>query len=76
MTAPPPSVTAAPPVNLMVNGIAWLEERSGRRAVVNGILVAEGDTIAGFRIRQIHPDKVIFTSGSQTVEILQSTPFH
>jgi general secretion pathway protein B len=76
MPVPSPSVTAAAQSDLVVNGIAWQEERSGRRAVVNGLLVAEGDTVAGFRIRQIHPDKVIFNSGGYNVEIMHSTPLH
>lgn len=73
---PPPSVTATASPDLLVNGIAWQEERSRRRAVVNGILLAEGDTVAGFRIKQIHPEKVIFTSGGHSLEIMHSAPLH
>ena len=76
MPATPPSVTATAPSDLVVNGIAWQEERSGRRAVVNGILVAEGSIVAGFRVRQIHPDKVIFNAGNHNLEILHSSPYH
>lgn len=76
VVASPPPVAAAPP-QLVINGIAWQEERSGRRAVVNGLLVAEGDTVAGARVSQIQPDKVIFKTGDgQRLEILHSTPYH
>jgi len=74
----PPSASASSataPV-LVVNGIAWQEERHGRRAVVNGVLVAEGAMVAGARVTEIHAGKVVFSSGGQILEIPNSSPFH
>lgn len=75
----PPSSAAAPTATipvLVVSGIAWQEERHGRRAVVNGVLVSEGTMVAGARVMEIHAGKVIFSSGGQTLEIPNSSPFH
>ena len=72
-SASAPSATA--PV-LVVNGIAWQEERHARRAVVNGVLVAEGAMVAGARVTEIHAGKVVFSSGGQILEIPNSSPFH
>ncbi|SNB45713.1 general secretion pathway protein GspB [Geobacter sp. DSM 9736] len=60
---------------LNVSGIAWQDEKSARRAVVNGALVAEGATIAGARLIEILPDKVRFSFEGRTIDVTNSTPF-
>jgi len=72
-SAAAPSTTAPA---LVVSGIAWQEDRPGRRAVVNGLLVAEGAMVAGARVTEIRAEKVIFSSGGHTLEIPNSSPFH
>ncbi|MBI5483724.1 MAG: hypothetical protein HY888_04575 [Deltaproteobacteria bacterium] len=48
--------------DIKVSGVAWQEERSARRAVVNGFLMQEGKSVAGAKILEIHQDRVRFTS--------------
>lgn len=77
--APPLAVGKAPaaisPTDLKVSGIAWQDERGARRAVVNGLLVGEGATVAGVRITEILPDRIRVSLGGKSVEIPFSTPF-
>ncbi len=54
--------TVPAPADIKVSGVAWQEERSARRAVVNGFLMQEGKTVAGAKILEIHQDRVRFTS--------------
>jgi general secretion pathway protein B len=82
MPPPPPAPAVvepvrnpAPPVDLKVSGIAWQEERRGRRAVVNGLLLAEGESIAGARLVEIRPDRVRFSTDGRSFDIQFSTPF-
>jgi general secretion pathway protein B len=63
--------TAAPAVaapDITVTGIAWQDERSLRRAVVNGSLVGEGAEVAGARVIEIREDRVRLSRGGQTIE--------
>lgn len=69
--APAPASTQ----DVTVTGIAWQEEPSARRAVINGILVAEGATVAGAQVKEIHADHVTFSSGGRTLTIFNSSPF-
>jgi len=59
--------------NLTVTGIAWQEEKYARRAVVNGTLLGEGSVIAGARIVEIKEDRVRFSIGGRTMEVLLSS---
>lgn len=65
-TLPKPKKTAVQtipaPADIKVSGIAWQEERTARRAVINGFLLQEGTTVSGAKILEIHPDRVRFTS--------------
>ena len=58
-----------PPAEIKVQGIAWQEERSARRAVVNGFLMQEGGMVAGAKINEILADRVRFASPSGMFEV-------
>lgn len=64
----PVPATIDPPADIKVSGIAWQEERSARRAVVNGFLMKEGGVVAGARIVEISRDRVRFASPSGEFE--------
>ena len=59
---------SAPPADIKVSGIAWQDERSARRAVVNGFLMREGGVVAGARITEILRDRVRFSAGDKVFE--------
>jgi hypothetical protein len=65
-TLPKPQKTAVQtipaPADIKVSGIAWQEERTARRAVINGFLLQEGTTVSGAKILEIHQDRVRFSS--------------
>lgn len=69
--APPkqtvPSVPA--PADIKLSGIAWQDERSARRAVVNGFLLKEGAAVSGATVSDIQADRVRFTSPAGSFEI-------
>ena len=65
-----PAVQAVPaPADIKVFGIAWQDEHSARRAVVNGFLLKEGSVVAGAKITAIMTDRVRFTSPSGVFEL-------
>jgi general secretion pathway protein B len=72
----PPQVTGSPFPSLKVSGIAWQEDKSDRRAVVNGVLAVEGEVIEGARIVTIYQDKVRFSCGGRTFDIAVAGPTH
>ncbi|WP_168206064.1 hypothetical protein [Geobacter sp. FeAm09] len=57
------------PADIKVSGIAWQEHRGASRAVVNGFLLKEGDTVSGARIVGILQNRVRFSSGAGTFEV-------
>lgn len=57
------------PADIKLSGIAWQDLRAGRRAVVNGFLLKEGDVVSGAKISEIHADKVIFTLATGVFEL-------
>lgn len=59
---------------LKVSGIAWQEDKSDRRAVVNGVLAAEGEVIEGARIVHIYQDKVRFSFAGRTFDVAVAGP--
>lgn len=61
-------VLSAPPADIKVSGIAWQDERSARRAVINGFLLREGSTVSGARITEILRDRVRFSAGDKVFE--------
>lgn len=58
-----------------VSGIAWQDERSLRRAVINGALLGEGAEVAGARVVEIGERRVKFSRGGQTFSVTLSSPF-
>ena len=46
------------PAGIAISGIAWQDEHSLRRAVINGALVGEGAEVAGARVVEIREDRV------------------
>lgn len=61
--------TIAAPADIQVSGIAWQDERSGRRSVVNGFLMHEGSIVAGARITEIFPDRVRFSQAGKSFDV-------
>jgi general secretion pathway protein B len=60
-------MTGPAPTDLKVTGIAWQDERSARRAVVNGALIGEGAVASGARVVEIRQDQVRFSRDGQIV---------
>lgn len=67
---PQPVVPVIPsPSDIKVSGIAWQEERSARRAVVNGFLMQEGSRVSGAKIAKIFQDRVRFSQDGRIFEV-------
>jgi len=56
-----------------VSGIAWQDERSLRRAVINGYLVGEGAEIEGAKIIEIKENRVKFSRYGEIFEVGHSS---
>ena len=69
-----PQETGSSSSALKVSGIAWQDDRADRRAVVNGMLVAEGGVIEGARVVAIHQDKVRFSRDGRTFDVAITGP--
>jgi len=68
--APKPTTSALEgDENMVISGIAWQEERSLRRVVVNGVLAGEGAEILGARIVEIREDRVLFSRSGRNFEV-------
>lgn len=70
--APSPALpvqTVQAPADIKLSGIAWQDERTARRAVVNGFLLKEGAVVAGAKISDIQADRVRFSSSAGIFEI-------
>ncbi|MDD2853072.1 MAG: hypothetical protein PHY09_14395, partial [Desulfuromonadaceae bacterium] len=63
------SGTVPIPADIKLSGIAWQDERSARRAVVNGFLLKEGSGVSGATIVDIKADRVRFSSSAGVFEI-------
>jgi general secretion pathway protein B len=61
--------TVAPPADIKLSGIAWQDERAGRRAVINGFLLKEGAVVSGAKITDIQADRVRFAMPSGVFEL-------
>jgi type II secretory pathway component PulC len=57
------------PADIKVSGIAWQDERSARRAVVNGFLMREGAIVSGAKITEILQDRVRFSLSGTSFEV-------
>ncbi len=64
---PVQAVTA--PADIKLSGIAWQDERSGRRAVINGFLLKEGAVVSGATIIDIQTNKVRFSTAGGQFEV-------
>lgn len=58
---------------ITVSGIAWQDERSLRRAVINGLLVGEGAEIHGARIVEIKENRVRFNRDNDIFEVVHAS---
>lgn len=70
VTAASDAPTIAAPANIKVTGIAWQDERSARRAVVNELLMKEGNIVSGAKIVEIKSDRVRFSLSGGTFDVL------
>lgn len=57
------------PADIKLAGIAWQDEHSARRAVINGFLLKEGAQVSGAKIVDIQTDRVRFSSANGIFEI-------
>jgi general secretion pathway protein B len=57
------------PPTLTVSGIVWVEDRSIRKAMVNGEIVGEGVKIGKTTVVEIHPDHVLFSHEGQQFSV-------
>lgn len=57
------------PAGIKLSGIAWQDDRSARRAVVNGFLLKEGAVVSGATITDIQATRVRFTSSAGQFEL-------
>ena len=57
------------PADIKLSGIAWQDDRSARRAVVNGFLLKEGAVVSGATILEIQTAKVRFMSAAGQFEV-------
>jgi len=59
--------------DITISGIAYQDERSLRRAVLNGALVGEGAEVAGARVVEIKENKVRMSRGGQLFDVIFSS---
>ena len=63
----PEDAAAAPPLEL--SGIIFGKTADRRSAIINGKMLGEGKTIAGYRIVAIGPGEVVLSSGTNRVTL-------
>jgi hypothetical protein len=54
---------------LILQAIAWAPEPSERIAVVNGSIVKEGDSVAGYTLMRIRKDDIVLNDGVKTWQL-------
>jgi general secretion pathway protein B len=54
---------------LKVSGIIWEEVPSERKAVINGTVAREGDSVAGVKVLEIHPTHVVVSSKGKSFKV-------
>jgi len=69
----PSAPQTQPPADMKLSGIAWQEEHSARRAVINGFLLKEGAVVSGAKVAEILPDKVKFSTPTGFFELRLDT---
>lgn len=68
-----PAQTVLAPADIKLSGIAWQDERTARRAVINGFLLKEGAVVSGAKIIDIQADRVRFSSSAGLFELKLDT---
>jgi len=58
---------------ITISGIAYQDERSMRRAVVNGMLLSEGAEVSGAKILEIKENRIKFLKNGQSFEVVHSS---
>ena len=66
---PNPDVSATGPPVLKLSGILWHDDPSERRAVINGMVLTEGNVIEGVKVLEIHPTHVRLSHKGRPFEI-------
>lgn len=69
--APVTEVSAAS--GITVSGIAYQDERSLRRAVINGSLVGEGSEVAGARVVEIKENRIRFSRAGEQFDLVYAS---
>jgi general secretion pathway protein B len=69
VTPKQPVQTVQPPADIKLSGIAWQDERTARRAVINGFLLKEGAIVSGAKVIDIRADRVRFSTPAGLFEI-------
>ena len=69
LTPKQPLQSVQAPTDIKLSGIAWQDEHSARRAVINGFLLKEGAVVSGAKIADIQADRVRFLSPTGLFEI-------
>ena len=55
---------------ISVSGIAYNSAPAERMAIINGVPVPEGKSVSGVKVEEIMPDKVRFSNGQKSFEVL------
>ena len=66
--APPREGVATTPI-LKISGIVWEEVPSERKAVINGTVAREGDTVEGLKVLEIHPTHIVVSSRGKSFKV-------
>lgn len=61
--------TIQPPAGISLSGIAWHDDRTSRRAVINGFLFKVDSVVSGAKITDILADRVRFSSPAGVFDI-------
>jgi general secretion pathway protein B len=67
-TVPPDEGPATMPA-LKVSGIIWEEAPAERKAVINGTVAREGDSVGGVKVLEIYPTHVVVSSKGKSFKI-------
>jgi general secretion pathway protein B len=67
-TVPPGDGPATTPV-LKISGIVWGEVPSERKAVINGTVAREGDSVEGVKVLEIYPTYVVVSSRGKSFKV-------
>lgn len=70
---PPPITEISNAPGITISGIAYQDERSLRRAVINGALLGEGAEVAGLKVVEIRENRIRFSKAGETFDLVYST---